>query len=120
MLQQEIDSLVPSRELSRRRFVQTTVGSGFAAAVLPVSAQTIKTDSAGLTAGEVTIPVGDFKMPAYRAAPAGKVLAETRDASVVAGEPGLQLEPAARPRVHVMAGGGEVDEVLHGLRISSC
>jgi carboxymethylenebutenolidase len=48
------------------------VGSGFAAAVLPVTAQTIKTDTAGLTAGEVTIPVGDFKMPAYRAAPAGK------------------------------------------------
>jgi carboxymethylenebutenolidase len=49
------------------------VGSGFAAAVLPVVAQTtVKTDSNGLTAGEVTIPVGDFKMPAYRAAPAGK------------------------------------------------
>ena len=32
----------------------------------------IKTDSDGLLVGEVTIPVGDFKMPAYRAAPAGK------------------------------------------------
>jgi carboxymethylenebutenolidase len=32
----------------------------------------IKTDSQGLDAGEVTIPVGDFKMPAYRAAPAGR------------------------------------------------
>ena len=41
--------------------------------MLPVVAQTtVKTDSSGLTAGEVTIPVGDFKMPAYRAAPAGK------------------------------------------------
>jgi carboxymethylenebutenolidase len=72
MLQQELDSLVPSRELSRRGFVKTAVGSGFAAAVLPVTAQTIKTDSEGLTVGEVTIPVGDFKMPAYRAQPAGK------------------------------------------------
>ncbi len=72
MLQQEVDSLVPSREVSRRGFVQTAVGSGFAAAVLPVTAQTIKTDSDGLTAGEVTIAVGDFKMPAYRAQPAGK------------------------------------------------
>jgi carboxymethylenebutenolidase len=72
MLQQEIDSLASSRDFSRRRFVQATVGSGFAAAVLPVTAQTIKTDSEGLTAGEVTIPVGDFKMPAYRAMPAGK------------------------------------------------
>ena len=72
MLQQELDSLLPSRDLSRRGFVKTAVGSGFAAAVLPVTAQTIKTDSEGLTVGEVTIPVGDFKMPAYSARPAGK------------------------------------------------
>ncbi len=72
MLEQELDSLAPSREFSRRGFVQAAVGSGFAAAVLPVTAQTIKTDSEGLTVGEVTIPVGDFKMPAYRAMPAGK------------------------------------------------
>ena len=55
---------------SRRDFVRAAVGSGFAAAVLPVTAQTIRTDGAGLTAGEVTIMVGDFKMPAYRAMPA--------------------------------------------------
>ncbi len=72
MLKQELDSLVPSSTFSRRGFVQAAVGSGFAAAVLPVTAQTIKTDSEGLTVGEVTIPVGDFKMPAYRAQPAGK------------------------------------------------
>ena len=41
MLQQELDSLLPSRDLSRRGFVKTAVGSGFAAAVLPVTAQTI-------------------------------------------------------------------------------
>jgi carboxymethylenebutenolidase len=73
MLQQDLDSLTPSRDFSRRDFVRTSVGSGFAAAVLPICAQTaIKTDSVGLVADEVTIPVGDFKMPAYRAAPAGK------------------------------------------------
>jgi carboxymethylenebutenolidase len=73
MFKQDFDSLVPSRAFSRRDFVRTSVGSGFAAAVLPVTAQTVvKTDSTGLVAGEVTIPVGDFKMPAYRAAPAGK------------------------------------------------
>ena len=74
MIQQDIDSLVPARTFSRRGFVRTSVGSGFAAAVLPVVAQTqIKTGTDGLITGEVTIPVGDFKMPAYRAAPAGKV-----------------------------------------------
>jgi len=72
MLRKDVDSLTPTRDFSRRDFVQTAVGSGFAAAVLPVSAQTIKTDTVGLTAGEVTVMVGDFKMPAYRAAPEGK------------------------------------------------
>ncbi|MFY9513157.1 MAG: dienelactone hydrolase family protein [Rubrivivax sp.] len=73
MLEQELDSLVPRRDFNRRAFVRASVGSGFAAAVLPVTAQTVvKTDSNGLVAGEVTIPVGDFKMPAYRAAPAGR------------------------------------------------
>ncbi len=69
MWRDDFDSLVPTRDVSRRAFV----GSGFAAAVLPVTAQTvIKTDTAGLEVGEVTIPVGDFKLPAYRAAPAGR------------------------------------------------
>jgi carboxymethylenebutenolidase len=72
MLEEEIDSLAPGRDVSRRGFVQTAVGSGFAAAVLPVTAQTLTTDSAGLEAGTVSILVGDFKMPAYRAAPAGR------------------------------------------------
>jgi carboxymethylenebutenolidase len=73
MPRDDFDSLTPHREFSRRDFVRTSVGSGFAAAVLPVMAQTeVKTDTAGLIAGEVTIPVGDFKMPAYRAAPAGR------------------------------------------------
>jgi carboxymethylenebutenolidase len=71
--QQEFDSLVPARDFSRRNFMRTSVGSGFAAAVLPVVAQTtIKTPADGLVVGEVDIPVGSFKMPAYRAAPAGK------------------------------------------------
>jgi len=73
MLRDEFECLVPQRDFSRRAFVRTSVGSGFAAAVLPVVAQTtIKTDTQGLLAGEVTIPVGNFKMPAYRAAPLNK------------------------------------------------
>ncbi|GCL65995.1 dienelactone hydrolase family protein [Pseudaquabacterium pictum] len=72
MLKESLDSLTPSRDVSRRDFVRASVGTGFAAAVLPVTAQTvINTDTTGLVAGEVTIPVGDFKLPAYRAAPAG-------------------------------------------------
>jgi carboxymethylenebutenolidase len=72
MIEQDVDSLTPTRDFSRRDFVRTSVGSGFAAAVLPVVAQTtIKTDSNGLLVGEVMVPVGEFKMPAYRAAPAG-------------------------------------------------
>jgi len=78
-MQDQFDALVPPPArvpYSRRDFVRSAVGSGFAAAVLPVVAQTaIKTDSAGLVAGEVTIPVGDFKMPAYRAVPQGAVKA---------------------------------------------
>ncbi len=69
----ELDSLAPSRTFSRRDFARTGIGAGFAAAALPIEAQTqIKTDSAGLTVGEVFIDVGDFKLPVYRAMPAGK------------------------------------------------
>ena len=77
MLREALDSLAPGHDFKRRDFVRASVGSGFAAAVLPVMAQTVaqtvvKTDSSGLLAGEVTIAVGDFKLPAYRAAPLGK------------------------------------------------
>ncbi len=73
MLKEEFDTLVPAGGIDRRSFVRSSVGGGFAAAVLPVMAQTqIRTDSAGLITGEVTVPVGDFRMPAYRAAPADK------------------------------------------------
>jgi carboxymethylenebutenolidase len=73
MQQEEFDSLVSPHGLSRRGFTRSALGAGFAAAALPVVAQTaIKTEAAGLVVGEVDIPVGDFKMPAYRAAPAGR------------------------------------------------
>ena len=53
-----------------RREAVTALAAGFALAVTPVSAETITTDTEGLVAGEVTVPVGDESMPAYRAAPA--------------------------------------------------
>ena len=55
--------------LSRRIFVMTSLASGFAVASSPVLAQAIKTDSTGLVAGEVSVPVADGKIPAYRAMP---------------------------------------------------
>ncbi len=77
MTQPDFDTLVPPASplarMDRRDFVRRGVGTGFAAAVLPVMAQTtIKTPAEGLVEGEVTIAVGDFKMPAYRAAPVGR------------------------------------------------
>lgn len=71
-LEQEFASQLPPMSFTRRGFVVTALGSGFAAAVLPVGAQTIATDADGLDAGEVRIPVADGQMPAYRAQPAGK------------------------------------------------
>ena len=47
-----------------------SLATGFALSVLPVSAETITTDSNGLVAGEVKIPVQGGDIPAYRAMPA--------------------------------------------------
>src|SRR5262252_7944271 len=69
-MKEDILSLLTTNELTRRQFVVTTLASGFALAVCPVSAQTITTDSNGLTASEVKIPVSDGEVPAYRAMPA--------------------------------------------------
>ena len=74
---EDFDSLVAktplSEPLDRRDFLKTALGTGFAAAVLPVTAQSvIKTDTAGLTAGEVTLTVKGQKVPVYRAQPQGK------------------------------------------------
>ena len=70
---QEFDSLRPPHELTRRGFVKTSLAAGFAAAVMPVQARTmITTDTQGLTAGAVKVPVRDGLIPAYRALPAGK------------------------------------------------
>lgn len=68
----EFDSLVPpAPPVSRRNFVITMLGAGFALATLPVTAETvIKTDADGLLAGEVKVPVKDGEMVAYRAQPA--------------------------------------------------
>jgi len=66
----EAAGLFPTMDLTRRGFVVTTLATGFALSVQPVSAQTITTDTTGLTAGVVQIPVSGGQIPAYRAQPA--------------------------------------------------
>jgi carboxymethylenebutenolidase len=69
----EFESLVPAQSFDRRSFLVTSLGAGFALAMQPVMAQTvIQTDTAGLLAGEVKVPVKDGEMVAYRATPAGR------------------------------------------------
>lgn len=60
----------PPTGVSRRLFVVTSLASGFALASEPVLAQAITTDTRGLVAGEVSVPVADGKIPAYVARPA--------------------------------------------------
>ena len=72
----DFHSLVAKTPLSdgmdRRVFLKTALGTGFAAAVLPVTAQSvIKTDTAGLRAGEASITVEGQKVPLYYAQPEG-------------------------------------------------
>lgn len=66
----DLKSLLGKADFTRREFVVTTLATGFALSVQPVSAQTITTDTTGLVAGEVQIPVPDGRIPAYRAMPA--------------------------------------------------
>ncbi|MHB1559226.1 MAG: dienelactone hydrolase family protein [Isosphaeraceae bacterium] len=67
----DLTSPAPRSNWSRREFVVTSLAAGFAMATQPVSAQTITTDTKGLEAGEVKIPVDGGEVPAYRAMPAG-------------------------------------------------
>ena len=73
----ELDSLLSNphatETATRRDFMQITLGTGFAAAVLPtLSSAAIITDTDGLDAGTITVMVGDYPMPVYRAQPKGK------------------------------------------------
>lgn len=65
----EREGFVARSQWSRRGFVVTSLATGFALSVEPVSAATIHTDASGLTAGEVKVPVADGSIPAYRAMP---------------------------------------------------
>ena len=75
--QLDTEALLPGRSTeagaTRRTALQAALGLGYAAAAAPVMAQTaIATSAEGLVAGQVSYEVDGFKVPAYRAAPAGK------------------------------------------------
>ena len=76
-LKRDAESLLTKTSLSdgvdRRDFLKVALGSGFAAAAMPVMAQNvIKTDTTGLTAGTITLTVDGQTVPVYRAQPEGK------------------------------------------------
>ena len=76
-LKNDFDALLPGRSseqgATRRTALKAALGAGYAAAAGPLMAQTaIRTTSDGLTVGEVVYEVNGFKVPAYRAAPAGR------------------------------------------------
>jgi carboxymethylenebutenolidase len=75
--QSDANALLPGRSTeagaTRRTALQAALGLGYAAAATPLMAQTaISTLADGLVAGQVSFEVDGFKVPAYRAAPAGK------------------------------------------------
>ena len=76
-LKKDFDSLLPGSTgesgPSRRTALKAALGVGYAAAAAPIVAQTaIRTPADGLAAGMVDFEVNGFKVPAYRAAPAGR------------------------------------------------
>ena len=67
-----LDARASDAQPSRRTALKAVVGVGFAASVLPVTAQTVvTTPGEGLLAGRITIDVNGYAMPAYRSAPVG-------------------------------------------------
>ena len=77
-LKAEFDALLPQgttgeNGATRRMALKAALGVGYAATAMPIMAQTaIKTSAEGVTAGPISYDVNGFKVPGYRAAPAGK------------------------------------------------
>jgi carboxymethylenebutenolidase len=75
--QQDINSLLGAssfgEESNRRTFIQTAIGVGFAAAALPVCAQTmITTNSVGLSTETIDLEINGQRVPLYIARPVNK------------------------------------------------
>jgi len=76
-LMTEFNALLPGESgdagASRRTALKVALGIGYAAATLPIMAQTaIQTSAEGLVTGQMAYEVNGFKVPAFYAAPAGK------------------------------------------------
>ena len=74
---QDFDALLPGTSseagASRRTALKAALGVGYAAAAMPIMAQTaIKTPADGLRTGQTTFEVNGFQVPAFYAAPAGQ------------------------------------------------
>lgn len=75
--EQDLQALLPGRSTeagaTRRTALKAALGVGYAAAAMPIVAQTaINTPADGLTVGEISVTVNGTSVPVYRAAPAGK------------------------------------------------
>jgi carboxymethylenebutenolidase len=76
-LETDLGALLPGTSTgngtTRRTAMKAALGVGYAAAALPIAAQTVvNTPSDGLTVGEIMVDVKGTGVPVYRAAPAGK------------------------------------------------
>src|SRR5689334_16787613 len=73
VLTADVIGLTKTAPLSRRGFMTASaaVTAGYTLAAGPVRADVIKTDTNGLTVGDVKIKVSDGEMPGYFARPAG-------------------------------------------------
>ena len=73
----DFNALLPGRSTesgaSRRTALKVALGAGYAAAAMPIMAQTaIKTSDEGLKSGQTSFEVDGFAVPAFYAAPQGK------------------------------------------------
>ncbi|MBR0697878.1 dienelactone hydrolase family protein [Bradyrhizobium lablabi] len=73
ILTQDVVGLTKAEPVSRRGFMTASAAAaaGYTLAAGPVRADVIKTDTNGLTVGDVKIKVADGEMPGYFARPAG-------------------------------------------------
>ena len=68
-LEQDIKGMLPEKNFDRRDFIWTALGASAALAVSNASAQGVVTDSTGIEAADITIPVANGQLRGYRAMP---------------------------------------------------